>query len=455
MEIVVSNWAWTRKSDLTEEQLKFLKSHLTIYPTEFRPDDREEPKKLELFTETDTSLGIARAYYLSRQKPEHQVNYRLNEGDPNVFKKYPIKFNGALRPVQQPVFNLVIDKINNGTLGGIISMGTGTGKSVLTLALISALKKPTLVLVHKEFLMNQWIDYAKTFVPSARVGKVQADVCDYKNKHIVIGMMQSMVSRNYGKEFYDNFGMVVTDEVHHCGSETWAPLATKFNAKIRLGLSATASRKDGADNAFLYHIGPIIARADATMLKPKIRRVWTDFHLVQTDKFNPSLLGEATILRFLCANASRNKIIVAQLMEALQADRKVLILSSRIKHLNILRTMYETTWKAKNLSFPVPSHGMYIGGMKEEEYDKSNGCRAIFATYQMVAEAYDNPPLDTLILATPMSDVTQSLGRILRSDSNKKAPVVVDIRDDQVGLFASKARQRDEIYDKIIGAKDI
>ena len=217
--------------------------------------------------------------------------------------------------------------------------------------------------------------------------------------------------------------------------------------------SATPNRADQADNAFLYHIGPIIAQASATMLKPMIRRVWSDFKLIPTSNFDPSSLPDSVILKFLCNNTNRNTLIIDQLIQALNANRKIIVLSSRIKHLKLLESSYKIIWK-KRYATPLPSYGFYIGGMKEDEYKQTNSCRVIFATYQMVAEAYDNPPLDTLILATPMSNVKQSVGRILRECPGKKAPIVVDIRDDLIPDFFSQAKKREETYTELIGTNE-
>lgn len=449
MDVIISKMAYLRKSDLTQDQIDFLKYQLTIYPRQFRPDDREEPKKLELFQETPNSFAIPRDYFLKRKKDHHKITYQLQDGDASVFKKWPITFKGELRDIQKPIFNSVIQQASNAELGGIICLGTGTGKSVLTLKLVTEFKKPTLVIVNKEFLMDQWIDYTKQFVPNARFGIVQQDQCDFKDKHIVFAMIHSLANRDYGKDFYNHFGIVVADEAHHLGSEQWNPVIAKFPARLRYALSAKIDRADGAENAFIYHIGPIIASYHGTMVKPNIRRVWTNFHLTATEKFNPELMGEATVMKFLCANTTRNLQIIDQTIQAHKAGRKILVLSGRVKHLHLLAKMFENQW-VKTERTPAPSYGFFTGGLEKNVLEKSSNADIMFGTYQMIAEAFNRPELDTLVLATPVSNILQAAGRILREHPTKKAPVIVDFRDDLVNMFKSKGEKRDEIYAELM-----
>jgi superfamily II DNA or RNA helicase len=82
--------------------------------------------------------------------------------------------------------------------------------------------------------------------------------------------------------------------------------------------------------------------------------------------------------------------------------------------------------------------------MKMEELKKSNECRIIVATYQMASEGYDNPDLDTLILASPKCNVEQSIGRILRKKNINEA-VVIDLND-CISIFNNWNKKRQSFY---------
>jgi len=89
---------------------------------------------------------------------------------------------------------------------------TVTHNTVMGLYLIGALKKKTLIIVHKEFLINQWKERIEQFLPDARVGVIQSSKVEIRNKDIVIGMLQSISMREYPWETFDDFGFTIVDE---------------------------------------------------------------------------------------------------------------------------------------------------------------------------------------------------------------------------------------------------
>ena len=311
---------------------------------------------------------------------------------------------------------------------------------------MALLNVPTLVIVHKEFLLNQWRDRINQFLPGARVGIVQQDRCEFKGCSVAIAMIHSLVGdRDYGSDFWEWPGLVLVDEVHRLGADTWSRASTKFNARWRIGVSATPRRKDGAEAVFFHQIGPVIYLSEEQRLKPKVRRVWTDFKLVQTPTLNPEIISKNVLLKFLCSNAARNKLIAEQIVLAVVAGRKPIVLSERLNHLDLMEALFKQQWKTGQ-TVPVPSTGFYVGGMKEEELETAAEAQVIFATRQFAEEGLDIPALDTIFLTVPFSDVDQAVGRILRPFDGKKDPVVVDIIDPKVSLCVKSATYRDRLY---------
>jgi superfamily II DNA or RNA helicase len=259
-------------------------------------------------------------------------------------------------------------------------------------------------------------------------------------------MVHSLAKRPYPKAFYSWPGLVMVDEVHRIGARTWSPVPAKFRARWRLGVTATARRKDGCERVFWDHIGATLYTATEKRLAFKVRRVWTNCQPPRGDRVNTGLAGRAMLLTFLCANLQRNTQIVKQLIEALRAGRKVIVLSERLDHLDKLRELYEAMWLPGD--GPLPSIGRYVGGMTREEREQSEKKRVVFATYQYASEGLDVPPLDTAFLASPYSDVEQTVGRIQRPYEGKKEPVVVDFRDDDIAPFKRSGEDRDAFYRK-------
>lgn len=341
-----------------------------------------------------------------------------------------------------PYFGIVLDGDHRYLLGDF----TVTHNTVCACAIMARIGVPTLVIVHKEFLMNQWRERIAQFLPGTRIGTVQQDVCDYKDCGVVLAMIHSLVGdRDYGQEFWNWPGLIIHDEAHRVGAETFSRAPVRFHARYRLGVSATPRRKDGCEDVFFYHLGPVLYTSHEQRMVPKIRRVWTDFKLVQTPTLNPSLVSKQLLLKFLCGNAQRNKTIVDQLLLAVVAGRKPIVLSERLQHLDVLAASFLREWQQKQTA-PPPSVGFYVGGMKEEELDEAAKAQVIFATRQFAEEGLDIPALDTIFLTTPMSDVEQAVGRILRPCDGKKEPVVVDFRDDKVTLCSKAGTSRDRFY---------
>jgi len=444
MIVRVGSRAWVPKEELTRDQLVSLKKALTIQPVKVGDHPGDPPGPLPLYEERDGVIGLPRQYFMERKRDHHEVELEVTDGD-HARWAGPLRFSGTLRPEQGKAVKEVLRKFRGGVLGGLVRAAPGWGKTVLACALMAEMKVPTLVVVHKEFLMNQWRDRILEFLPGAKVGIVQQRMCDYTGKHVVIGMVHSLaLDGKYPKSLFAWPGLVITDEVHRIGAETWSPVPAKFPARYRLGISATPRRKDKADNVFNYHIGRLLFAATEQRLVPKVRRVWTNFRLVKTDRFNPALVSRSILIRFLCASRPRNRLIVQQLKLAVEAGRKVLVLSERLAHLDALDAAL-----CREMGDEAPTTGPYVGGMTEEERYESSKCQVIFATKQFASEGLDIPALDTLFLTTPMSDVEQAVGRILRAYEGKKDPVVVDFRDDKVRKFKMTGSSRDKYYKRL------
>lgn len=451
MDVTVDRYAWIPKSGYTAEQWEAIKSHLTVVPRKVGDFPGEAPAPLHLWEEGDSTIGVARAYFLQNKKPTHNITYRYEHGT-MMDEDFP-EFSGTLRPQQAEALTEVYARFQKvDCSGGIVQAVPGWGKSAWSCALIAKMQVPALVLVHKEFLMSQWRQRLAEFLPDARVGTVQQDECDFEDKHVVLAMVHSLVTaRRYPDDLYRHFGMLITDEAHRIGAQTWSVVPSQFAARWRVGLTATPRRKDRADNVFWFHIGRRLYTSTVQQLPVKVKRVWSNFRLVKTDSFNPAMAPRSLILQFLVACRPRNNRIAQEIVKAAGAGRKVLVLSERLKHLDRLDHAFREKLREESED-PVPEVGYYVGGMGEEDRAESAQAQVIFATMQFVSEGLDIPTLDTLILASPMSDIEQAVGRIQRAVEGKKTPIVVDIRDDNIVAFKKAGESRDRLYRKVAKA---
>tara|TARA_Y100000816_G_scaffold280274_1_gene253466 strand:- start:204 stop:1697 length:1494 start_codon:yes stop_codon:yes gene_type:complete len=365
--------------------------------------------------------------------------------DLTIQNTHNLKFVKTLRDYQINIVNTYIDYVTNDTNGGgaILEVPCGRGKTVMALDIISKLKQKTIIIVHKEFLMNQWIERIEEFLPDARVGKIQGPVFDVEDKDIVIGMLQTLYIKDYGSKAFSQFGLTIIDEVHRIGSEQFSKALFKVVTPYMLGISATVERKDRLTNVLYMFIGERIYHEDRDkdekVIVRGIKFETNDSEYNTTDydfRGNPKY---STMISKVCNYGPRSDFIVKTLSD--------LFIENPLKQIMVL---------AHNRSLLVYLHdaiinkdfatcGYYIGGMKQRDLEESESKQIVLATYAMAAEALDIKTLSTLVMASPKTDITQSVGRILRVKDNN--PIVIDIIDSH-DHFGNQWNTRKKFYKK-------
>jgi hypothetical protein len=320
---------------------------------------------------------------------------------------------------------------------------TVTHNTVMALKIISILQKKTLILVHKEFLMNQWIERIQEFIPNASVGKIQGQVIDIKGRDIVIGMIQSIYDKDYPADTFSCFGLTIIDEVHRIGSEQFSKTLLKTITPYMLGISATVDRKDKLTRILYMFIGEKIysnkTRDDDMVYVRAVEYKSRDpvFNEVEHD-FRGNPMYSKMIVK-LCEYGPRSDFIVRIIADLLKENpnNQIMILA----HNRSLLTYLYDAIHHKNIA----SAGYYVGGMKPASLLETEGKQIVIATYAMAAEALDIKTLSTLVMVTPKTDIIQSVGRILRMKHAQ--PIIVDIVDGH-DLFKNQWRQRMRYYKK-------
>lgn len=320
---------------------------------------------------------------------------------------------------------------------------TVTHNTVLALNIISEVKKKTLIVVHKTFLLNQWVERIKEFLPTANIGLIQGQIIDIDNKDIVIGMLQSLSMKEYPQELFSSFGFTIVDECHHISSEVFSRSLQTIITKVTLGLSATMNRKDGLTKVFKMFLGDIIYKGERTqednvLVKGIEYRIDDeDFNEVIVDyRGNPAY---STMISKLCNYNHRSEFIIRVLINELKLNpnQQIMILG---QYKNILVYLFKAI-EHRNIG----SVGYYVGGMKEKDLKETESKQIVIATYAMAAEGLDIKSLTTLIMVTPKTDITQSVGRILRVKHEK--PLIIDIIDSH-SLFQKQWIKRKNFYEK-------
>lgn len=403
--------------------LSNIKNELYVKPLE-NPNFPSNEPGYPVYRISKTKIYLPRFYGLEKFGPPKKIV--LKRGLP-----IDIEFKGSLRPLQQET----IDATLKNNCCGLISLDTGLGKTVVALKLISQVKVKTLVVVHADFLLDQWISRIKEYLPSARIGVIKQDRCEIEDTDIVVGMIQTIIKREYPKGTFDSFGMMQIDECHHICSRTFSTLFFKVQPEYLLGLSATPERKDGLSKVLYWFLGPQIIFIKRETDKPCISFMLNDTY-GYTEKFNR--LGKVNIpemITDLTVKPERNAMIIDKILQLIKETRKILVLSERRAHCEF--------FCAKLKEHHILS-GVYLGGMKSLDRETTTNCQVILGTYQAAGEGFDVADLDTLILATPKSDVQQAVGRILRQ-KNANEPLVIDVID-QFSIFKGQYYKRRKFY---------
>ena len=341
-----------------------------------------------------------------------------------------LKFKGTLRPHQIDALTAFRSAGRN----GIICLPCGYGKTFTGIAAATAdpeiVNTCFIIVVHKEFLADQWSEELKALVPGIRIGRIQGERCDIGPEiDVAIAMIQTICSRNYPIGTFDRFGFTIFDEVHHLGAEHFSMALQRINCRRMLGLTATPKRADGLSKVFEWHLGPIvyqIARRpkDDTVIVEVLRYECADPDYAETQTNYRGETIRARMINNIAEYAPRTATILDWVIPLMsEPSRKLLVLSDRREHLIAFETGFKTAG--------ITSVGYYVGGMKQKDLDISATQRVILGTFAMASEGMNIPTLNMVLLATPKSNIEQSVGRILRQKKEERTvqPMILDIVD--------------------------
>ena len=338
--------------------------------------------------------------------------------------KTKIKFTGKLRDAtHQNEAHAAAIRAGH----GVLSLPCGYGKTTVSLAIACTLGYRTMIIVHKQFLADQWRERIKQFCPGATIGVVQQNKkeveCDF-----VIAMLQSLSLKEYSFGDFDSIGTVIVDEAHHICAKVFSQSLFKMCPRHIFGLSATPVRKDGLSKVLHWFMGPTffaVERQNQGQVEVFSVQYECPMFMNPPPCTRNGQLSLVNMITELVEHRDRNKMLVNLVKKASQGTRQLLVLSDRRQHCEFLHQC-----------FPKSS-GLYMGGMKEADLEASSKKKIIFATFSQAHEGLDIPTLDTVILATAKSDIQQSIGRVMRETPGKNNnPHIYDIVDHWSILFA-------------------
>lgn len=339
-------------------------------------------------------------------------------------------FVGTLRPDQEQA---VAAMLQHDT--GVLCAPTAFGKTVTAAAIIARRGVNTLVLVHRTELLKQWQERLQAFLGLDGSGRkrVVGTIGGGKAKptgQIDIAVMQSLSRQGEVNALVENYGQVVVDECHHVGAASFDAILKRTKAKYVLGLTATPVRRDGQQPIIFMQCGPIRHTAARPASAPH------DLEVVPRSRFAridlPGTAGIQDVFRHIASDLARTEAIAAEIAAAFEQGRKVLVLTERTEHLDALLVCLNTRVPKPFVLHGRMSKKQRAALIEELEALPPEAPRILLATGKLVGEGFDHPPLDTLVLAMPVSwkgTLQQYAGRLHREHVSKVDVRIIDFVD--------------------------
>lgn len=457
IDLVLGNQLYIPKADITPSLRNRLIRLAAFQNPEFyraqamRLSTFGKPRIISCCEDFPKHLGLPRGCLEETLTLFQTLNIEVHLVDERfVGNALDFQFQGQLRTEQQQAADALLQHET-----GILSASTAFGKTVVATYLITQRRVNTLVVVHRQQLLNQWIKALSQFlgVRPEEIGQIGGGKHNPTGK-IDVGMVQSLVRKGVVNDVVGNYGYVVVDECHHISAVSFEQVVRQSKAKYFTGLSATVTRKDGHHPIIFMQCGPIRHRVDdrqQAKQRPFDHKVVirsTNFHL-------PSYLQSITlppiqdVYTSLVADERRNQLIISDVIAAVSAGRCPVLLTERREHLDLLTEL---------MTPHVENIFVMAGGMRKKQRQQireqiasipAGSPRVIVATGRYLGEGFDDERLDTLFLTLPISwrgTLIQYAGRLHRQNENKREVIIYDYVDFEVAMLARMFAKRRKGY---------
>ncbi len=331
---------------------------------------------------------------------------------------------------------------------GVVVAAPGFGKTVLGIYLIARRKCNTLILVHRQPLLEQWKSQIAIFL--GRDAKSIGQIGGGKRKltgQIDVAMIQSLSRKDSVDDIVAEYGQVIIDECHHVPAVSFERVLSEVKARYVVGLTATPLRRDGHQPIIHMQVGPVRFKTDP---RSQLAQRPFDHRLVFRDtSFDPPAqatnLSIQELYGLLVADERRNEQIVDDVLKAMKEGRSPILLTERKEHIEQLHH------RLKNF---VRNIVILRGGRTAKERREVEAQlasipmaeeRLLLATGRYIGEGFDDARLDTLFLALPVSwkgTLVQYAGRLHRLHPTKREVRIVDYVDSKVPMLARMFEKR-------------
>ena len=433
LKVTLANMVYFEKAKLPQSLVNRLIRLAAFQNPEFyklqamRMPAWDEPRVIGCADNFPKHIALPRGCLSAVQDLLRENDIRCNVIDERVVGEHlDVKFMGTLRNDQETAIGVMLQH-DVGTL----CAPTAFGKTVAAAAMIARRGVSTLILVHRTDLLKQWQERLQTFLDAGK--DVVGIIGGGKNKpsgKIDIAVMQSLNRKGDVDALVENYGHIIVDECHHLSAFSFEEILKRAKAKYVLGLTATPIRRDGRQPIIFMQCGPIQYTAAKPEGMPQILKVIPKMLFTPIDL--PQDVAIQDVFRHLATNIQRAELVAATVVQAYQEGRKVLVLTERTDHLELISQQLAGVVSGLFIlhgRVPKKQRTQIIQELNELPPDAP---RVLLATGKLVGEGFDHPPLDTLVLAMPISwkgTLQQYAGRLHREHATKTDVRIYDYVD--------------------------
>lgn len=338
---------------------------------------------------------------------------------------------------------------------GVLAATTAFGKTVVGAYMINKRKTNTLIIVHRRQLLDQWVERLKIFL---NLSKDQIGIIGGGKRKAIgkidVAVIQSLIKNNTVDDIVAEYGHIIVDECHHVSAVSFEAVIRASRAKYVLGLTATATRKDGHHPIIFMQCGPIRYQVDAK--KQAKLRSFDHKVVIKNTSFNLSAIPEkfsiTQIYTEIMTHPARNQAILNDVIEAIKSGRSPLLLTERKEHATYFADYFSSIFQ--HVIVMVGGQSAKQRALTKEQLDAvpEHENRLLIATGRYIGEGFDDARLDTLFLTMPISwygTLAQYAGRLHRDHTSKKEVIIYDYVDNQVPMLAKMSEKRMKGYARI------
>jgi superfamily II DNA or RNA helicase len=453
IQIILNKQVLIQRKELTPELIIFLRENLN-----FVNSDYIIKKKLgkntffiqpyfKMLEEKEGFVLLPRGFIgrLLRFLNDKKIKYLLID-ERKKLTEVNFSFKASLYEYQQQAVDITDKKEI-----GIIVAPPGSGKTIMALAIAVNKRQPALIIVHRRQLFDQWIERIQSFlgIAEAFIGKI-APGQQKIGTHITVAMIQSLATIDTTSDVFNSFGLIIIDECHHIPAKTFREVITRFSSYYLYGLTATPVRKNNDEKLIFIHIGDVIHEvrllAENSLSCKKVSVIIRETGLLipfdyRTDK-------PETLHQILVHDSARNQLIIEDIKTEVNASKKILVLTERKAHIDVLRQYLKDKFEVITIS----GEDSASARKSKLQQIKEGHFQVLISTGQFFGEGTDLDNLDCLILAYPFAfegKLIQYMGRVQRGEIT---PLIYDYRDICIEYLEKQFRQRNRYYKKLLNS---